>query len=103
MKDKLSEVQVIPVKTRDGFVGFASFVFDNCFYMGSIGIWTRPGGGFRLTYPTRKSETSSTAMYHPINKETSQAIEEAITSKLEEILLLGIGIYGRNKSETSDD
>ena len=64
MGNKISEVQVIPVKPSNGLVGFASLVFDNCLYLGSIGIYTRPEGGYRLTYPTRKTGTKNFHIFH---------------------------------------
>jgi DNA-binding cell septation regulator SpoVG len=86
MNERISEIQITPVKPRDGLVGFASFVFDNCFYLGSIGIFTRPEGGYRLTYPTRKSPISNFVIFHPINKETASMVEAAIISKYEAII-----------------
>ncbi len=85
MNKRFSEVQVTPVKSKDGLIGFASLVFDDCLYLGSIGIYTRPKGGYRLTYPPRKSSTSSLPIFHPINKEIAKEIEEAVISKYEEI------------------
>lgn len=86
MQSKVTEIQIIPIKPVDGLVGFASFIFDNSFYFASIGIYTRPKGGYRLTYPTRKTSTNSLPIFHPINKEISSMIEEAVISKYEEIM-----------------
>ena len=71
MQNKVTEIQIVPVKPKDGLVGFASFIFDNSFYFASIAIYTRPHGGYRLAYPTRKSSTISMPIFHPINKETA--------------------------------
>lgn len=84
MTNKLTEIQVVPIKPTDGLVGFASLVFDNCLYLGSIGIYTRPQGGYRLTYPTRKGPGNFNIFY-PINKETAEAIEQVVISKYEEV------------------
>lgn len=81
MRSRISEIQVTPIKPIDGLVGFASLVFDNSFYLGSIGIFTRPRGGFRLTYPTRKRLN----VFHPINKEIADEIEMAVVLKFEEV------------------
>ena len=51
----ISEIKITPVQSENGLVGFASLVFENAFYLGSIGIFTRPSGGYRLTYPLRKN------------------------------------------------
>ena len=86
MQNKLSEIQITPIKPVNGLVGFASIVFDNSFYLGNIGVYTRPLGGYRLTYPTRKSPCGNLNIFHPINKSIAQHIEEAVTAKFEEII-----------------
>jgi len=83
---KLAEIQVVPIKSNDGLVGFASFVYDNCFYFGSIGIYTRPQGGYRLTYPTRKGTNGNFNIFHPINREVAEEIERVIISKFEDVM-----------------
>ena len=84
---KITEIQIIPIKPREGLVAFASVVLENRLYLGFIGVYTRiDGTGYRITYPTKKIGNKDINIYHPINKETSKAIEEAITSKAEKIL-----------------
>ncbi len=92
MQNKLSEIQVVPVKPNNGLVGFASFVFDNCFYLGSIGIYTRPQGGYRLTYPTRNGQNGNFNIFHPINREVAEEVERAVISKFEDVTKT----YGRH-------
>lgn len=86
MKPKLSEIQIIPIKPKDGLVGFASFVLDGNLYLGSIGIFTRPEGGYRLTYPTKKVGDRNINIFHPINKEFASQIEVEIIKKFEEVM-----------------
>ena len=81
MGNKLTEIQIVPVKPNNGLVGFVSFVYDNCLYLGSIGIYTRPQGGYRLTYPTRGNFN----IFHPINKEIAEIIEQAVVAKYEDV------------------
>lgn len=85
MKTTISEVQITPIKASEGLVGFASLVYNECFYFGSIGIYTRPQGGYRLTYPTRKGAGGNFNIFHPINKETAEEIEKVIISKFENV------------------
>jgi DNA-binding cell septation regulator SpoVG len=85
MNNRVTDIQIIPINPKDGLVGFASFVFDDSFYFGSIGIYTRPHGGFRLTYPTRKVSGQNLHIYHPINKDIANLIEKSVISKFEEI------------------
>ncbi len=84
---KITEIQIIPIKPREGLVAFASIVVENSLYLGSIGVYTRlDGTGYRITYPTKKIGEKNINIYHPINKETSKTIEEAIISEAEKIL-----------------
>ena len=84
---KITEIQIIPIKANNGLVAFGSVIFDDCLYLGSIGIHKRlDGAGYRITYPTKKISDKNINIYHPINKETSKLIEEAIISKVEKLL-----------------
>jgi len=89
MAHMITNIQIVPVKPQDGLVAFASFVYNNAFYVASVGIYTRPGGGFRLTYPTRKSAAASIPLFHPISKEIAAMIENAVISKYETIMADG--------------
>lgn len=91
MKATISEVQIIPIKAKDGLVGFASFVYDCNFYFGSIGIYSRPQGGYRLTYPTRKGVNGNFNIFHPINREIAEEIEKVIISKFEDVTKMYVG------------
>lgn len=81
MGNLITEIQVTPIKPQDGLVGFASLIFENSFYLGSIGIFTRPQGGYRLTYPTK----GNLSVYYPINKALAEEVTEAVISKFEEV------------------
>jgi len=86
-KMKTTEIQIIPIKPRYGLITFASIVLENSLYLGSIGIYTRlNGAGYRITYPTKKIGNRNINIYHPINTKMSKAIEEAIISKVIEII-----------------
>lgn len=82
----ISEIQIIPIKPQDGLVAFASFVLDDNLYLGSIGIVTKPEGGYRLVYPTKKLGVRSLNIFHPINKEFAQSIEKEVISKFEDVM-----------------
>ena len=103
--NKISEIQIAPIKQTNGLVGFTSFVYDDSFFLGGIGIYTRPNGGYRLTYPTRKivtkTEARSLGIYYPINKLISAQIEEAIIEKFEKII--GISTQEKNENKINKD
>ena len=94
MQNRISEIQIVPIKPDSGLVGFASFVFVNCFYLGSIGIYTRPQGGYRLTYPTRKATNGNFNIFYPINREIAEEVEKVIICKFEEVTKM----YARHNS-----
>ena len=84
---RITEVQIIPIKPKDGLVAIASVVADDSLYLGSVGVFTKlNGSGYRITYPTKKIGGKNINIYHPINKEISKMIEEVIISKAKEIL-----------------
>lgn len=86
MKARISEIQIIPIKPQDGLVGFASFVLNENLYLGSIGIITRPEGGYRLVYPTKKVGIRNINLYHPINKNFAELIEKEVVKRFEDVM-----------------
>ena len=86
MTNRISEIQIIPVKPQNGLVAFASFVLDQNLYLGSIGIMTRPNGSYRLVYPTKKVADRSLNIFYPINREFAQLIENEIVRRFEEVM-----------------
>lgn len=85
MQHVLSEVQIVPIRQQDGLVAFASLVLDGDVYLGGIGIHTRPEGGYRLTYPTRKAGMMSYPVFNPINRAIAQMLEQEVVSRYEEV------------------
>lgn len=83
---KITEINITPIKPSNGLVAFASCVVNNSIYIGSIGLITKLDGGFRLTYPTKKSGAKQINLFHPINLIAGKQIESAIISKYEEVM-----------------
>ena len=87
MKIKISEVNISFIKNRDGLIGFASLVINDQLYLSSIGIHKKLNDtGYRLTYPNKFIGNSPINIFHPINREASNAIEEGIFNKLNEVM-----------------
>ena len=86
MKDKITEVQILPVKPKEGLVAFASFILDGNLYLGSIGVVTRPKGGYRLVYPTKKVGDRNINLFYPISKPFAQKVEKEVIKRLEEVM-----------------
>lgn len=94
METAISEIKIIPLKPKEGLVALASCVIDGKLYLGSIGIYTKLAGGYRLTYPNKKLGDRSINIYHPINSATGDCIESAIIAEYERIM---IPIYEENQ------
>ncbi|MDD5432502.1 MAG: septation protein SpoVG family protein [Candidatus Omnitrophica bacterium] len=86
MNVKISEIQILPIKPLNGLVAFASFLLNDSLYLGSIAIMTRPQGGYRLLYPTKKVGARNLNIYHPINKEFAELIEKEVIMKFEKVM-----------------
>lgn len=86
---QVSEVNVTPVKPSNGLVAIASVVVNNSLYLNSIAVFTKLDGSYRLLYPTKLVGGRSMSIFHPINRETSRAIEEAIFGKCSELFSEG--------------
>ena len=84
----ISEIQITPIKPINGLVGFAGFVLDGAFYLGSIGIFTRPQGGYRLTYPTKSNGINNLNVFYPINKQIAVLVEKSVLSEFEKVAKL---------------
>jgi len=83
---KISEIEIVPVKPSSGLIGFASFVLDDRYYVSSVAIYTRLDSlGYRLVYPTKKVGERNINIFHPINREVSQVIDEAVIEKVNEL------------------
>lgn len=81
----IGEIQFYPIKPKDGLLGFVSFVLEGKFWMGSIAVFSRPDGGYRLVYPTRKVAGQNINIFHPITHEAGQEVETAVSEKVAEI------------------
>lgn len=82
----ITEIQISPVKPQNGLVAFASFVLGDGLYCGSVGIVTRPNGGYRLVYPTRQVGNRQLNVYYPISTKLGGLIEQAVINRYEEVV-----------------
>ncbi len=92
---KISEIVITPIRPINGLVAFASLIYDKAFYVGSLGIWTRPEGGYRITYPKRKMGETNISIFYPINKEVGILMEQMIVKAYEEMMEASVKeLYG---------
>lgn len=85
----VTEVQIIPVKPRNGLVAFVSCIVNDQFYIGNIAIYTSPSSqeGFRLVYPIKTLPTGKELnCVYPISRETGDIVLKAVVSKYKELL-----------------
>lgn len=89
MEIPVKEVQVTIVKSSNGLLALCSCTIFDCFYCGSIGLYSSPTtpSGFRITFPTRKlSSGQQVPIFHAFRKEAEQAVTKAITEKYLELM-----------------
>ncbi len=79
----ITEVKIEMVKPNNGLIGFASLVIDGSLYLSSIAVYKKLNAdGYRILYPNK----GQFSIYHPITKEASTLIEEAIFNKLKDVM-----------------
>jgi len=79
----ISEVEIYPLKPKGGLIGFASFLIEDSFYVGGVGIHTKPSGEIRLVYPTKTLPNGKELpLCHPINQAVGASVEQAVAQKL---------------------
>lgn len=79
---KVSKVEIIPIRPKNGLVGFASLELDDELFLSSIGVHKKLNGhGYRITYPTKCGGSSNSNLFHPISSDLSREIQEMISHK----------------------
>lgn len=96
----ISEVEIIPIKPKNGLIAIGSLVLDGGVYLGSIGIHAKLGGGYRLTFPNKKIGDKEINIFHPINKEASRSIENALIKKVEQLFSIQKSNEAQNDRHT---
>ena len=93
---QITEVNLTPIKPKDGLVAFGSCVIDGNLYLGSLGVHKKlDGSGYRITYPSKSIAGKQMHYFHPIRKEVHEQIEAAITQRCE-------ALFERSDETTND-
>ncbi len=84
----ISEIDIIPVKPRNGLIAFASCVVNGQLYLGNIAIHTRlDGSGYRLVFPVKVLPNGKEIQcVHPVTRQAGDLLLQAIVEKLEALI-----------------
>lgn len=83
---RVSRVEIIPIKPKEGLIGFVTVEMDNQLLLHSIGIHRKKdGSGYRLTYPTRCGYLPDKSVFHPTTTDLSKEIERCVFRKANEV------------------
>lgn len=82
----INNIQIVPVLPKNGIVAFASLLLDDALYVSSIAIATRPNGGFRLVYPTKKTPSKDIGIFYPVNRSLGQQIEKDVITQFQKVI-----------------
>ena len=83
----ITEVEIALIKPQAGIIVFASIILEEQLYLSGIAVHRKlNGSGYRLTYPTRKLGIKQVHIFHPIDKQLSLAVEQAIFQKLKDVM-----------------
>lgn len=85
---KVSDVQLIPVKPKEGLTFFASCILDDKYYLGNLAVFSlRDGSGFRVVFPTKTLKNGQQIpIFYPVKKELADEIQRAISRCAEEFM-----------------
>lgn len=85
---EISEIQIVPVKPRDGLLAFVSFVIGDSYYAGDVALYSRlDGNSIRLVYPMRTlSNGAKVNVFHPIRKDVADEIERQVNEAYEDLM-----------------
>jgi stage V sporulation protein G len=84
----ISDIQIIPINTKNGLVAFASFILNDSLYISSVAVYTRLGteNSYRLVYPSKSVGDKEVNVLYPVKKQVGEYIEQEITKALNNLL-----------------
>ena len=85
---KISEIELIPIRAKDGLTFFANCVLDGKYFIGNLAVFTlKDGSGFRVVYPTKMLRNGTQIpIFYPVDSEISAEIQKAISDKATQLL-----------------
>lgn len=84
---KITEIQIVPVKPKNGLVAFANFVVNESLFVSSVAVYTRLDNPdkYRLVYPSKLIGNKDTSVLYPIKKEVGGYIEKQVSEQLNKL------------------
>lgn len=88
---KISDIQLVPARFKDGLAFFANFVLDGKYFIGNVAVYSLlDGSGFRLVYPDKKLPNGQQIpLFHPINRELGDEIQREVSAEAMRLLAVG--------------
>lgn len=79
----ISEIQIVPVKPKNGLVAFVSFILNESLFVSSVAIYTRLENPdqYRLVYPSKQIGNKDNSILYPIKKEVGGYIEKHVSDQ----------------------
>lgn len=85
-KSKFTDIVFIPVTPQNGLIGFMNCLFDGKVYLSSIAVKVKPDGTLYLLCPSKRFNEKTLQYFYPINKETYEAMVDAVRPQVAEFL-----------------
>ena len=84
---KVTKINIKRIIEKDGLVGFATIVIDDCLYLGNIAIFSRLNKeGYRLVFPEKKIGERKVSIFHPLTSQFYFLLEESINKQIKDEL-----------------
>jgi len=102
---KISDIQIMPLPPKDGLVAIASFIVNECLFVGDVAIFTsfKNPLGFRLVYPDKILRNGKRInCVYPITREAGLIISEAVVGKYKELMTRASTGESRNTYQGSN-
>jgi len=101
---RVSDIQIMPLTPKDGLVAIASFIINECLFVGDVAVFTSFTNplGFRLVYPDKILRNGKRInCVYPITREAGQTISEAVIGKYKKLMTRANTGEGKNMYQGS--
>jgi len=88
-KEEITNISFTAIRPSGSLIGFASFVYNDDFYLGDIGVHLKTNGEISLAFPTKKIGETKIGIFHPVNSRTEEVIKEAVEEKVKKLNIFG--------------